>query len=300
MSGYSKLLIVSSLALVAAAAAFALPPEPPGSKGVMTMTYTLKTTVKEEVLDFDGKGMRTTIVDQTGKITCPVETYGVDATSYLDGASAGQTETMNQFGAAAKKEVEAIKPSTIQSMESLKAEFEACQRSGKSEQVCGMAMMAKMNSDPALMQALGAMGMADPNGMAAAEEAVAASTGRFQVWHSESCTGTLTANNVTSVVGARGTTTVTDKVTGSRPIAGETNITVETDMNKSSSRYAFVPGEASGFSRVGVSGKTSATLATMPDTVFSGPLPGPIKNGRHETKLPGGTLTIDWTFQRQR
>jgi len=34
--------------------------------------------------------------------------------------------------------------------------------------------------------------------------------------------------------------------------------------------------------------------------VIAGPFPGPIKNGSHEFKVAGGSVKIDWMFQRLR
>jgi hypothetical protein len=266
----------------------------------VTITFTLKSTSKVEVLDFDGKGTHTTVIDQTATLTCPVETYGVEETSYLDGATREQSMAAHRRGEAARKEVEAIKPQTVATMEALQKEFDACRKAGTSQEACGAAMMAKMSADPELMEAMESIGMADPAGSSDAELAVSGSAGRFQVWFSERCDGTMTANNSQTVVSAGGVTTMSERITGTRPVLGESNITVETNLDTSSSRYMFVPADASGFSSEGTGGKKSAQLAAAPEPVVLGPFPGPIKGGRYDTTVPGGTLRIDWTFQRSK
>lgn len=292
---------ISGLALgILAPSARALSPEPSGASGTVTITFTLKATTKAEALDFDGVGVTTTTINQSAELTCPVETYGVDPVSYIDGASAGHADATAQLGRAAEKGVAAIDPGTVTGMEALQKEFEACKKSGMSEEACGMAMMAKMSEDPEMMAAMGAMGMADSEGMADAEAAVAANAGQYQVWFSERCDGTMTVNNSTVTVTASGETIVVEKVTGTRAVIGESNITVETDLNASSSRYLIVPADAGGFQREGASGPGTSSVAVMPETVVAGPYPGPIKGGRYESDVPGGKLTIDWTFQRKR
>jgi hypothetical protein len=292
---------ISELALgILAPSARALSPEPSGASGTVTIWYTLKATGTTETLDFDGMGVTTTIIDQPAELTCPVETYGVDPVSCIDGASAGHAGATAQLGRAAEEEVAAIDPSTVTAMEALEKEFKACKKSGKSEEACGMAMMAKMSADPEMMAAMGAMGMADPEGMADAEAAVAANAGQHQVWFSERCDGTMTVNNSTVTVSASGETTVGEKITGTRAVIGESNITVETDLNASSSRYVILPADADGFKREGADGSGTSRVAVIPETIVAGPHPGPIKDGRYEADVPGGKLTIDWTFQRKR
>jgi hypothetical protein len=286
--------------LQGAATAHAFPPEPDGARGTLTITTTLKTLQNEEVLDFDGKGKRTTTVDQTTKVTCPVETYGVDPTSWIDGASGEQTAALDALGAAAQREMDAISPDTVASMEALEKEFKACQRSGKSEEVCGMAMMAKMSANPALLESMGNIGNADPTGMEKAQRGVDAAAGKFQVWFSEACTGTMKVNNSSKTTNASGRLTTNWAISGERTFTGESLITAETDMNRSSTRYVHVPAEASGFVRTGVGGANTATVSSMPATVVAGPVAGPIKSGTHEEKVPGGTLKIDWVWQRAR
>lgn len=127
--------------------------------------------------------------------------------------------------------------------------------------------------------------------------------GRFHTWMSENCTGSITANDEVTVRSARGKVTLVDKITGTRPLAStvDANFVAETNLDKARTRYWIVTPMAEGFPRQGIQGRPTDRAAALPDdNVIVGPLPGPLKNGGIEKKVPGGGYKVEWVFQRKR
>lgn len=187
-------------------------------RGQLTVTFSVSSKVSREVLDADGTWLHATSVEQTTRMVCPIETSGVDTTSYLAQA----------------------RPDTK-----------------------------------------------------------APATGRFQVWYSEGCTGSLTANNrVTVSKGA--TVKQLERVAGTRPLTDtDANVAIETDLNRASTRLWIVTPAAANFPRESIDARKTAVLAAVPDgNVFTPPAPGGLKNGSFEKVVPGGRYRIDWTFKR--
>jgi len=125
---YSALFICAVLAAPAAA----LPPEPSGARADVTVTMIWKSVNKSKVEDFDGDYIHTTTIDQTTTLTCPVETYGAEAESYID-------KFVNPSAAAAPQTSGGPDVAAIQ------RKFEACTKSGKSEMACAMEMSEAMS-----------------------------------------------------------------------------------------------------------------------------------------------------------
>jgi hypothetical protein len=197
--------------------------------GEVRITFKFNSTITKQVEDFDGKGVRTTTINQTGVMTCPVAMESESATSYID----------------------------LLPLETLGAKREL------------------------------------PEG----------EFGRFHTWMSEGCTGTITANNEVKVLSGGGKTTITEKVTGTRPLSPsvDANLVAETNLDRCRTRYWIATPDANGFARQAVDRKPEGSVFALPDgNVVIGPLPGPLKDGAFTKKVPGGEYTVDWVFLRKR
>jgi len=126
---------------------------------------------------------------------------------------------------------------------------------------------------------------------------------RIQPWFNEGCRGSMTVAdsrwvNDPTIAGPEPTV----HTTGTQPIdTRETLVTVETDLNKNSTRYMLVLTDAAGFQQEAGFGFAARLVnaSIMPDAVvYAGPYPGPIQNGSHRYRIAGGEVVIDWTFRR--
>lgn len=127
---------------------------------------------------------------------------------------------------------------------------------------------------------------------------------RVQPWFNEGCRGSMTVAdsrwvNDPTIAGPEPTI----HTTGTQPIdTRETLVTVETDLDKNSTRYMLVMTDAPGFQQEAGFGMEARLVnaSIMPTAVvFAGPYPGAIQNGSHRYEIAGGAVTIDWTFRRQ-
>jgi len=292
-----------ALLLLVATPAHALDAVPDGSKGELTLNFTWKARVATRASD----GYTTdTLTHRTTTVTCPVISDS-GTISAIDGATPAQNAAAAKVGAAATAEVQAVPPGAIADMQALQKKLDACRKAGGSKQACASQAMGAMQANPEMMEQMGRVGQANPRAMAAAESAVARSAGRFQPWYNEGCRGKMIVNdsrttNDPTLHGSERTVTVT--TTGTQAIVTrETLVTVETDLNKAQTRYMIVSPDTSGFQQ---SASFSSPAKRVPASamptgvVIAGPFPGPIKNGSHEFKVAGGSVKIDWVFQRLR
>jgi hypothetical protein len=299
--------LCSSLSLLAlltitGSSAFSQGPSSPGQGDSGSLgTLTINFRYKGEIIG-RGEFKDRTTYDQTASIVCPVTGGDVTTVSSILGPSKEQENANNQLGAAAKKEIDAIPPQAVSGMKSLEKQMKECKSSGKSEQVCGLQIMAATQANPELMEQLGAVGNADPAGMAGAESAVAAAAGNYQPWFNEGCTGTMTVKNSFQLDDP--TIPGPEPVlwtTGTRKIeTSDTLVTVETDLNRKETRYLFIPPQET-FPRDATPGEkpTQETLAAIPaNPLLAGPYPGPIQSGRYEKPLNGGSYVVEWAFSR--
>jgi hypothetical protein len=125
---------------------------------------------------------------------------------------------------------------------------------------------------------------------------------RIQSWYNEGCRGSMTVAdsrwvNDPTIAGPEPTV----HTTGTQSIdTRETLVTVETDLNKSSTRYMLVMTDAPGFQQEAGFGFAAKLVnaSIMPEAVvYAGPYPGAIQNGSHRYKIAGGEVSIDWTFR---
>lgn len=293
-----------ALLLLLAAPAHALDAVPDDSKGELMLTITWKSRVATQTSDGWSSD---TITDRMTKVICPV-TSGSDTISMIDGATPEQNAAADQLGAAATAEVSAVSPGTVNDMEAMEKKMRACRKAGGSEQTCGMQIMAEMLANPELTEQMGRAGQANPGAMAAAESAVVQAAGSFQPWYNEGCRGEMTVADKRTTVDPTlhsSERVVTTTLTGTQSInTSETLVTVETDLNKAQTRYMIVSPDASGFQEqsngYGYVPKQLPASAMPTGVVIAGPFPGPIKDGSHEFNVQGGSVKIDWVFQRLR
>lgn len=130
-----------------------------------------------------------------------------------------------------------------------------------------------------------------------------ADSARIQSWYNEGCRGSMTVADSRwvddpTIAGPEPTV----HTTGTQPIdTRETLVTVETDLNKNSTRYMLVMTDAAGFQQEAGFGFEAKLVnaSIMPEAVvYAGPYSGPIQNGSHRYKIAGGEVVIDWTFRR--
>lgn len=267
-------------------------------RGTMTVSFKYQSVTVKQVEDFDGTWDHTTAIDQSAVMTCPVSNDGIAPTSYLDGLNPDQKAAQDKLGQATTADLNQMQQDgTAARMQAMEAAMKACKATGRSEQVCAMEAVQKMQSDPAFLDGVGKMGQNTRK----AEPGVAAAAGRFEIWYSENCTGTLTANNRTTLSKGSVVKTV-ETIVGKRPLSNaDANVVVETDMTTTSTRMWIVTPEASGLLRTAPDQKPQATVAALPDgNVIAGPTPGGIKSGRLSKKTPGGGYTVEWVFARQK
>lgn len=267
-----------------------------GENGTLTITF----RYQAEIIATKEFKDRTSI-DQTATISCPLTAGGPMTTSSILPQTEKQEQAIAQLGAAAKKEVEAIEPETVSGLESLDKQMKDCKSSGKSEQICGMEIMAAMQSDPELLVQMGEMGGADAEGMAEAKQAVSDAAENYLPWYNEGCVGTMTVNNSfqaddPTIPGPEPVL----RTTGTRKIeTQETLVTVETELNRNETRYMIIPPQEK-FHRDAYAGEQERDemLAAIPAPLIIGPYPGPIQAGRYTQNLNGGSYSVDWEFAR--
>lgn len=259
---------VSAAVLATAAAAAA--PEPSGARAEVAATMIWKSVTKKETLDTDGTHIVTTTIDQTTTLSCPVETYGPEASSYIDlggdpGAAAAPAGGAGFDAAAMEKK------------------FEACKKSGKDDMACAMEMADAMSDAPS-----GGAG---------------ASSDRYSIFYSEACSGRMVArNSVVSEHAGGGKRVIISRTEGEGPLdAPEASIVVETDNKASRTRYLFVSPQAVSIPRKDFGTKAmSERLQALPSSpVIVGPIAGSAKSGSFKKTIPGGSYEIVWTFQRK-
>jgi len=140
--------------------------------------------------------------------------------------------------------------------------------------------------------------MDDPNG-----EPFKA-TGSYQPWWNEECTGSLTLDDTYHFNDP--TTAGPEPIvhtSGTRPLStGDTPLTVETDLDKARTRYLFISPSSDGFQQHAAEGYPAKLVAASaaPMAVLDFTLEGPIGDGKREVAVPGGTVSVDWTFTRGR
>jgi len=150
----------------------------------------------------------------------------------------------------------------------------------------------------------GGPGNTDPKARAAAERALAAAAGKFQSWFNESCSGTMTVDNIgrQDDPATPGPEPVV-KTTGTRGIqTREPLVTIETDFDRNETRYRFISPQASGFEREagnGMPARLETIMAIPVVSVTAGPYRGTIQSGRFEEPVSGGSYVIEWKFARR-
>lgn len=284
------------LSILAVAALFQGSAAAETRRGTMTVTFKYQSAVVKQVEDFDGVWEHKTVIDHSATMTCPMFNEGVEPTSYIDGPSAAQQKAQADLGKATEADAAQMQgDGTAAKMQDIEAMMKACKAKGGSDEACAMQAMQAIQGDPALMEG-GAN--AGARTRAAAPKAAAAA-GQFEIWYSEDCAGSLTANNRTTL-SKGGAAKNVETIVGTRPLANaDANVVVETDLAKKSSRVWIVAPEASGLSRTAPDKKTEATVMALPDgNVIAGPAPGGIQNGRFSKKIPGGVYDVAWTFVR--
>ena len=276
--------------------AMALDPVPEGTLASLILTLSYKAEI------VSGEFGDTTITDRVTKLSCPVFASDVMAAGF-DGGSAEVLAAQKQLGEVAAKQVGAIQKSDVSVMQGLQKKMETCVAAGGSEQVCGMAMMAEMQSNPeilAAMQAMSASSAEQQAGMDSATSNLATAVGAgFQMWYNESCTGEMAVHDSFQVVDPTlAVQPPPTTVDGVLPIdTGDSLVTLETDLGRGQTRYMVVPATVSGL--IDSNGRMVNNITSSGSTVTVGPLPGPAQSGRQEFPVPGGTYTVEWAFQRQ-
>jgi hypothetical protein len=262
-------------------------------------TLTVKFTYKNDVYS-NGEFKDHTTIDQIATIVCPITASGPETISSILGATDQQVAANKKLGDAATKEVNAIAPDTISAMKDLDKQMKACKASGVSAQICGLQVMAAMQSNSQLMNQMGAMGKADQQGMADAQRAVEEAADSYLAWYNEGCTGTMTVNNsfqlddptipgpepILRTVGTRSFNT------------RETLVTVETDLKRNETRYMILAPQEK-FQRDAYPNEkpSNETLTAIPvNPVIAGPFPGPIQAGRYGKTLATGAYAVEWSF----
>lgn len=262
------------LGLIAAALAGpagALPPEPSGAKADVAVTMIWKSVTKSKVEDFDGVHIHTTTIDQTTTLTCPVESYGPEASSYIDRFTDPSAPARPQVGGG---------PDVAE----IQKKFEACKKSGKSEMACAMEMAEAMGDLPS--------------------DGADSGPARFSIFYSEACDGRMVAkNSLISEHSGGGKRQILTRSEGEGPLEDpEANVVVETDLEGSRTRYLFITPVALSVPRTdpGADGRFDRLQAIPETPVIVGPMPGPAKSGSFRKDIPGGYYEINWTFQRRR
>ena len=270
-----------------------------GENGSLTLTFRYK---GESISRGEFKD-RTTY-DQTATIVCPVTAGDITTTSSIMGPTKEQEAAAAQLGAAAKKEIDAISPDTVAGMKSLDKQMKDCKAAGMSDQICGLKIMAAMQSNPGLMGKMGNIGNTDPKGRAEADKAVADAADSYQPWFNEGCTGTMTVNNSFQLDDPTipGPEPVL-RTTGTRKIeTRDTLVTVETETKKKQTRYMIIPPQET-FQRDAAPNEQpkNETLSAIPaNPLLAGPYPGPIQSGRFDKQLSGGNYSVEWSFAKGR
>lgn len=288
---YSVGLAVLALALAA------WPARAQQKTGVMTVTLDYQATTSQQVQDFDGIWERKTEVDQSTSMTCPVMNEGVEPRSYLDGASQQQKDADAAIGRGTAADQKTMQEDgTLDQMQALEKLMKDCKARGGSDEACAMQVMQAMQSDPSFLERGGRVGEKTRE----AQKRVGNTDGKFEIWYSENCTGTMTANNrITLNKGA--ISKEVEAVAGRRPLtAVDANVVVETDLTKGSTRVWIVVPEATGFPRKAASDtKAEERLTALPvGNVIAGPTPGGIKSGSLRKLVPGGEYKVTWIFKR--
>lgn len=276
---------LSALGIAAALALATTGAQADTKRATLTITYKYEATTTKNVQDFDGTWLHKTEVSQSGKMTCPIFNEAVMPTSYFD--------NLNPDGNQASTNSQVPMQSNADMMQKYEAQMKACRSKGGTEQACAMKMVEAMQKDPNYMKGM--------NQQAQQSNKQTASTGKFETWFSENCTGTMTANNrVTLTKGSKVKTIET--VAGTRPLWNtDANVTLETDLNKMMTKIWLVTPEANDMPYKGLDGRTSTSVAVLPDpNIIAGPTPGPIKNGSYEKAVPGGKYVVDWILVRGR
>jgi hypothetical protein len=131
-----------------------------------------------------------------------------------------------------------------------------------------------------------------------------AATGSYQTWWNEDCTGTL---KVDDTYHADDPTLAGPEpivhTTGVRPLStADAPLTVETDLNRSRTRYMFITPSTDGFEQLAVKGYQEGKLvaaAAAPMATMDITKKGPIGSGLHAFDVEGGVLQVDWSFKRE-
>lgn len=286
---------VASIALFAALLPVAAQANP--QRGTMTVTFKYQAVSVKPQQDFDGVWESRTSIDQTTTMTCPMFNDGVSSRSQFDGSNAAQQSADAELGKAVEADAsEMQRDGTMAKMNNLEAMMKSCKAKGGSDQSCAMQVMQAMQNDQAYMEGMGRTGSRSR----AAAPKVDAVAGKFEIWFSEGCTGTLTANNRTTL-SKGGVVKNIETIVGKRPISNaDANVTVETDLAAASSRVRIVTPVATGLPRTALGdNRREARVTALPEgNVNAGPTPGGIKGGRLSKKLPGGSYDVEWTFVR--
>ncbi|HAH09296.1 MAG TPA: hypothetical protein DCL54_06235 [Alphaproteobacteria bacterium] len=283
---------------VLAAAVSILPATAQSQSGVMTVKLEYQATTSIQVQDFDGTWERRTEINQSTTMTCPLMNEGVEPRSYLDGASQQQKDADAAIGEATAADQKTMQEDgTLAQMQGMDKLMKDCKARGGSDEACAMQVMQAMQSDPTFLERSGRVGEKTRE----AQKRVGNTDGRFEIWYSENCTGSMSANNRTTL-NKGGVSKEVEAVAGRQPLSNvDANVVVETDLSKTSTRVWIAVPEATGFPRTGAANtKTEERLTALPvANVIAGPTPGGIKSGTLRKQVPGGEYRVEWTFQRK-
>lgn len=199
----------------------------------------------------------------------------------IDGPTAAQDRAMQKASAAP-------------TMANMEAEAKKC---GK-DQGCLMALAARMAEDGTMDQA-----MSEAQGAVGTER-------NFQVWHPQSCSGTLTVTDRTTRSGrdsmANTQFSETRTLNGTATIAnqgqrGWLGLYVQHDLKKNTTELRFIPPQDTRVDGTLVRTGYGATSSSGKEVVLAFPkvaapsMPGGLQAGRKVAPVPDGSVTFEWT-----
>jgi hypothetical protein len=287
--------LLGALATWPWSAAPALEPVPADTPGTLTLDFAWK--AREEVRGIS-PGHR--ITDRRATVRCALVAGSVASQSVLDGPDAEQSAAMAELESTTRADLEAIRDDSAAGMQAMAARMADCRKRGRSEQECAMAMVAAMQSDPALLAAMSGGDGRDGRARGAAEARVMAAASRIQPWYLEGCRGTMTVADV-SALDDPTTPGIDPPVHTTGTVAfepGEHLMLIETDLARGVTNMLLNAPRASGFVRGGMDRVDAVAMPV--DQVRIGPRPGPLGSGRHEFPVTGGSASVAWRFERGR
>lgn len=292
----ASMCLIASGDLVSASAA--IPPSEPDTTVSLRIHYEWKARLVSR-----GEFADVTTIHHVAEATCPLFASHVDGIPVLQEPNAQQMAASQAAADAATRQVEAISPNDVSSMQAVQRQMEDCQRTGGNDTSCAMLAMAAIQNNPELMASMGEMGRRGAGDAEAASDAMDAAAGRFQQWLNDDCSGTMTVNDSIQLDDPTVMGIEPPVLTHGRAAieSGQTLVQVETDLVRGETRYRIISPSAQGFTRDAGNGNAASTVSAnaLPIAVLDiGPKQGAIQSGEFTEAVQGGEINVRWTLLR--